>query len=69
MTDPGDAAEQAAEQLSGLDLQGSDTPAASGNTAEPEAAEPAAEAVRVPAKFLLPNAAAGKTWLVVAVRL
>ena len=38
MTDPGVAAHQAAEQLSGLDLQDSSSQAASGHTAEPEAA-------------------------------
>ena len=69
MTEGGDAAEQATQQLAGLDLEGGDPQSASGNTGDPEAAEPEAEAPRVPAKFLLPNAAAGKHPDVVARRI
>ena len=60
MTEAGDAAEQATQQLAGLGLEGGNTQSASGNTGGPEAPDPEAEAPRVPAKFLLPNAAAGK---------
>ena len=69
MTEGSDAAEQATQHLAGLNLEGGDSQSVSGNTADPEAAEPAAEAPRVPAKFLLPNAAAGEGPDVVACRI